>query len=448
MKKPARFHIATLGCKVNQYESQAIREAWISKGCEETADPTQADCILINSCAVTAEAVRDLRRATRKMHRENNQAAIVIAGCAGEIHAQELQELPGVAQVVPQSRKDELRSWFGPAFSESTPEAIAGYPRARAVVKVQDGCSHGCTFCIVPLTRGPSRSREPQAILEEIHRLFTAGFCEASLSGVNLRHYGRELAPAMDFWDLLSYLENGLKEWRGKARLRLSSLDPGQIAPGQLYPKALETLAQSRLVCPHLHLSLQSGSPEILRRMGRGHYQPQQILEFLEQLATIWPVHGLGADLLMGFPGESDAHFQETLSFCEVLPLTYAHVFPYSPRPGTAAAEFPNQTSDAEKKERAARLRGLAQEKKQSFLHRLARLESVNVVVQGTAPPLGMPLGAPLGLNEYYAECRFTAPYPELEAKTMVRATPVAVGQGYLTVTTAPSTDVLKDDLP
>ena len=347
---------------MNQYESQAIREAWISKGCQETADPARADCILINSCAVTGRGrARPAQDRTENAPGKTPGPPLSSRAAPERSTPRNCGSCPAWPMWRPNPGKTnceagsarlspDLRPKRPPEQPpEAPPEAIAGYPRARAVVKVQDGCSHGCTFCIVPLTRGPSRSRDPQAILEELRRLFAAGFCEASLSGVNLRHYGRDLTPAMDFWDLLAYLENGLKEWRGKTRLRLSSLDPGQLTQ-----KALETLAKAKLVCPHLHLSLQSGSPEILRRMGRGHYQPQPVLDFLKQLASIWPVHGLGADLLTGFPGESEAHFQETLSLCEALPLTHAHVFPYSPRPGTAAAEFPGQTGDAEKKERAA----------------------------------------------------------------------------------------------
>lgn len=386
-----RLYTTTLGCKINQYETQAIVEAWEAEGWSRAETPGEADAVLVNSCAVTAKAVADLRKAVRRLHRENPEARIVITGCAAQVMAKELSELPGVARVVPQERKAELLRPHTDRFS------VTDYPRARPVVMVQDGCSHGCTYCIVPLTRGPSRSRPVEWILDEAEALLGRGFQELILSGVNLRQFGRDLPPdssgrTPDFWDLLQLLEQRLERFAGRARLRLSSVEPGQLGD-----KALDVLGGSRLIAPHLHLSLQAGDPEVLRRMGRGHYRPEQAEAFLQRLKQYWPLFGLGADLLTGFPGETREQFENTLAFCERLPLTYAHVFPYSPRPGTAAASMEDKVPSSEKKERAALLRELAERKRAEFLERICLLDRVDVLVQDEQGH---------GVCQYYASCR------------------------------------------
>jgi tRNA A37 methylthiotransferase MiaB len=199
----------------------------------------------------------------------------------------------------------------------------------------------------------------------------------------------------LDFWDLLRALEVRLARFQGRARLRLSSVEPGQLGD-----KALDVLGGSRLVAPHLHLSLQAGDPEVLRRMGRGHYRAEQAEVFLQRLAAHWPLFGLGADLLTGFPGETQEQFENTLNFCRRLPLTYAHVFPYSPRPGTAAATMPDSLDPAEKKERAARLRALAASKRRAFVRHVAGLDRVDVLVQDAQGN---------GVCQYYASCRLVS---------------------------------------
>jgi len=413
MRRTARFHIHTQGCKINQYEGQAIREAWIERGYTETRDPARADVIVVNSCAVTNKAVSEMRAAVRRFARQNPGAEIVITGCAPQVLARELAEIFVGMTIVPQSEKDSLLTRLLAPRTMTTEEEAqaacgepgdgAGFPefsingsnRARAVVKVQDGCTHRCTYCIIPSTRGKAVSRPPEAAVEEVRRLFESGWREVTLSGINLRQFGEDLDPAMDFWDLIARLDADLApEWAGRARLRLSSVDPGQLGP-----KALDALGASRLVCPHLHLSLQSMAPAVLRRMGRGHYGPEDILRFAESLKDLWPVFGLGADLLVGFPGETEADFALTRQTCEKLPLSYAHVFPYSRRPGTPAAKYPDQVPHALKKQRAKELRALAAAKKAAFDKMLAGLEHLTVVAE-----LGKPVH---GVCEYYADCRF-----------------------------------------
>lgn len=423
--KSKSFHIITLGCKVNQYESEALREAWLAAGLRELPSPEGADLVLLNSCAITAKAVSDLRAQARRVRRVAPAAEVLVTGCAAQALPDELKELP-VDSLVPQSDKAGLlrrfalvenapeapaepaESWPGQAAPEAPtfpPFAISDYARTRAVLKIHDGCSQHCTYCIVPQGRGPSVSRPWPEVLAEAGRLVRAGFREIVLNGVNLRQYGADLPQPCDFWDLLLRLEAAFApefaasgvDASPSLRFRISSLEPGQLGA-----KALRVLGQSRLTAPQLHLSLQSGSPAILKKMGRGHYDPAGLPAFLAELRQIWPHFGLGADFIAGFPGESEAEFAETLSLCEELPLTYAHVFPYSRRPGTAAARLPGQLPQEVKKERSARLRSIAALKKQAFLQDQLKLERVWVV-----PEEGK---QGRGLNEFYSDCRFVPP--------------------------------------
>ena len=413
------FSTLTLGCKINQHETQALAESWLRAGGERLDGPEGAEVLLVNTCAVTLRAVSDSRAAIRRLHRAAPRAAIVVTGCAAETFPDEFTGLPGVVRVVPQSDKKRL-------LEDRSDFEIAGYHRARAVVRVQDGCSHGCAFCIVPITRGASVSRPVEDILAEARRLLEAGFPELVLSGINLRQFGRDLPGRPDFWDLLERMEREFTpEYAGpgprSARIRISSLEPGQLTS-----RALEVLSGSSLVCRHLHLSLQSGDFGVLRAMGRGHYRPGQALSFCENLAPHWGEFGLGADLLVGFPGEDVASFERTYAFCKDLPLTYAHVFPFSPRPGTRAAAMADRPDPAEAKERAARLRGLVGRKKRDFLHRLLDRDELEVVVQDAEGR---------GVSAEYAPCRMEGPGgAAVPVRSLVRGGPFVVDQGEVRV--------------
>lgn len=407
------FFIATQGCKVNQYESQAIRESLVADGLMETGDPALADVVLINSCAVTERAVLDLAKLIRGFAAADPKPRIVVAGCAVEADRERILAMGLVDEVVTQKEKTGLGQ-AGPF----PPLAISGYNRARGVIKVQDGCSHGCTYCIIPSTRGKSVSRPPADVIAEATRLLDSGIREISLCGINLRHYGRDLCPAMDFWDLLTQVDQALApRWEGRARLRLGSLEPGD-----LNAKALFSLARSRLMSPHLHISLQSGSPEVLRRMGRGHYKPEEIFTFLEGLEKIWPVFGLGADLIAGFPGETPHHADATLEVVKRLPLSYAHIFPYSERPGTAAARFDGVVPGHVRRERAKALRQEVARKRAGFLHTLLGRQTMSVALEtgGT------------GMNEFYVECEVSdAP---AQAGELLRVAPTGLTSAGLRV--------------
>ena len=416
--KPGQsFYLTTQGCKVNQYESQAIREVWTNWGVLETTDPSQADYVLINSCAVTKRAVLDLSKQVRTFAALKPKPKIFVLGCAVEADRDRILALPGVDQVLSQQDKGFLAQIKNP-LQDFSPLRISNYNRARAVVKIQDGCSHGCTYCIIPATRGPSVSRLPEDILAEIRRLLQAGIRELTLCGINLRHYGRDLHPKMDLWDLVASLDYDLRsQWGGQARIRLSSLEPGD-----LHSKTLDTLAGCQLICPHLHLSLQSGSPWILKRMGRGHYGPEQVFDFLDGLAHIWPIFGLGADLITGFPGETAGLFQETLDVVAQLPLSYAHVFPYSERPGTPASTFSGALPEHVRRERAKNLRNVVRAKRDKFLHSLLQVSPMHVVLEEKGS----------GMNELYVECQMDGQI--VPSRNLIAVRPVGITQKGLRV--------------
>ena len=451
---PWTFCILTFGCKVNQYESQSVREAWQRMNGMETDAPAEADVILLNTCAVTANAVTDARQAVRRLQREAPGVPVVIAGCAAEVARKQLAALPGVLRVVEQDHKSRLldapplvlfveeAAGNVTPFPSSPAEAAAraatrdrtfppfhidGFRRARPVLKVQDGCSHGCAYCIVPLTRGPARSRPPRDCLAEMRRLLEAGYREIMISGINLRQYAMRDEGCRDFWDLLSYLDGELSpEWGSGARPDPARFRISSVEPAQLTERGIATLAETRMVCPHLHLSLQSGSADVLKAMRRGHYTPEALLSAGEGVAKLWPRFGLGADILMGFPGETEAHVLETLEVVRSLPLTYAHVFPYSARPGTVAAELPEQVEKAVRQERAARVRAVVEAKREAFWKDTLTCERLLVALDCNEDA-GAASGQH-GVDECYVPCRLRTPLRG-EGHTLIPVRPVSVSR-------------------
>lgn len=449
------FHIVTFGCKVNQYESQALREAWTAQGGQEVDDPAIATVAVVNSCAVTARGERDARNALYRLHRAAPQGKRILTGCSACLAGTHLQDPSCLDVLIPPRAKSLLMQGPWAVLSspqESLPDVtppfgehgfhIRAFRRARPVLKVQDGCSHRCTYCIVPLMRGPTISRPLPEILNEAEGLLRAGHGEIMISGINLHQYGRDLRqPGQnkedgDFWALLHALDTHLSpQWAGKARLRVSSLEPSQLTP-----RGLDILAQCRMVCPHAHLSLQHGSPAILRRMGRGHCRPQRLADAVRHLRDIWPVTGLGADILMGFPGESEADVQLTLDLVRELGLTYAHVFPYSIRPGTPAAHFPGQIPHKEKLARAATVRQAVAAQQKAFWHSLLELPELTVALD--APQTLAETGADesdtalrKGVDAHYVPCRLQgAPRPEAITQGIVRVRPVRLEREGLAV--------------
>nr|WP_308620393.1 MiaB/RimO family radical SAM methylthiotransferase [uncultured Desulfovibrio sp.] len=431
---PWTFHIMTFGCKVNQYESQAIREAWQAHGGVPATVPEAADVVLINSCAVTARAERDARNAVFRVRRAAPQARIILTGCAARLF-RSFRPRPGAVWAKPDlclgnEAKDRLLNgpwtdtWEEPPTQGYPPFRIRTFSRARAVLKIQDGCVHRCTYCIVPRTRGVPRSRPPQEALAEARILLAAGHAELVLSGINLGQYGRDRPEYGDFWRLLRFLDAELApEFAGRARLRLSSLEPSQLDA-----RGLEVLAGCRMVCPHLHISLQHASQAVLRRMGRGHYSVATLETALAAMASFWPRMGLGADILVGFPGETGEDFRILLETVERLPLSYAHVFPYSRRPGTAAARFEGHLPARLRLERAAAARAAVERRRRYFWEAQLQLPRMFIASDDGAVKGGR--GIQKGVNEYYVPCRFHSPMAAGDVngrRRLVEARPVGL---------------------
>ena len=403
------FHFVTFGCKVNQYETQALREAWAALGGTECDSPGAADVVCVNSCAITARGERDARNALARIRRDAPGARLLLTGCAARLVAGRLEGGDAPDAVVPQEAKSRLLAGPdapAPADGEDgdvfPPFAISGFRRARPVLKVQDGCRHRCTYCIVPLTRGPCRSRDPFDAVREARRLLEAGYAELMISGINLRQYGRDRPEYGDFWDLLRRLDAALApEFAGRARLRISSLEPSQLDA-----RGLDVLRSCRMVCPHLHISLQHVSPAVLRRMGRGHYTADMLERALEELRGHWPVMALGADLLPGFPGEREEDVRRLLDFVRRVPFSYAHVFPYSRRPGTAADAMDGHMPPRLRQERAARVRAAVAERQRAFREAQLRLPRLLAAPEAPIREDARRNGRPLkGVNEYYVPC-------------------------------------------
>jgi threonylcarbamoyladenosine tRNA methylthiotransferase MtaB len=339
--------ILTFGCRLNAYESEVIRNH----------AEALADTIVVNTCAVTAEAERQARQAIRRAHRERPEARIVVTGCAAQIAPDAWAALPGVSRVLGNAEKLEAASWREDAPSavadimaarETAPHLLTGFGgRARAFVQVQQGCDHRCTFCIIPFGRGPSRSVPIGAIVAQVRALVEAGYHEVVLTGVDLTSYGPDLPGAPSLGQMIRRL---LALVPDLARLRLSSLDPEEI-DADLW-RLIET--EARLM-PHLHLSLQAGSDLILKRMKRRHSRAGA-LATIARARALRPGIAIGADLIAGFPTETEALFAETEALVREAEIPFLHVFPYSEREGTPAARMP-PVPKAERRERAARLR-------------------------------------------------------------------------------------------
>lgn len=412
-----KFYFITFGCKVNQYETQSLREAWQARGGVECDDPAQADMVCVNSCAITARGERDARNAVFRLRRAAPAARLILTGCAARLfedfrrHGHEDCVQPDL--VLPQGDKrlllagpwtEEAQAPAGEAQAPSYPPfAISGFRRARPVLKVQDGCQHRCTYCIVPLTRGRCLSRPPEDVIAEARRLLLAGHAEIMISGINLRQYGRDNADFGDFWSLLRRLDAALApEFAGRGRFRISSLEPSQLDD-----EGVETLMACRMLCPQLHISLQHASQPVLRRMGRGHYTAEMLQRAVERLHAHWPVMGLGADIIAGFPGEREEDVACLLDFVRETPFSYAHVFPYSRRPGTAADRFDGHLPQQVKQERAARVRAAVEERRQAFWQAQLALPHMLLAADSPAPDQvpARRRKAIKGVNEFYVPC-------------------------------------------
>ncbi len=337
---PGATEIVTFGCRLNAYESEVMRGLARDAGLEDT--------VIVNTCAVTAEAERQARQAIRRLRRRRPGARIIVTGCAAHIDPLGYRAMPEVDQVL--SNDDKLRAEkLAPGAAPTTARPmIEGFDgRARAFVQVQNGCDHRCTFCVIPQGRGASRSVPMGEIATQLRRLVANGVAEVVMSGVDITSYGADLPGRPSLGHMVRRVLRAVPEL---PRLRLSSVDPAALDD-----ELLQAFAEETRLMPHLHLSLQAGDDLILKRMKRRHSRADAIA-VTERLRRLRPGIVFGADLIAGFPTESDAMFANTASLVAQCGLTYLHVFPYSPRPGTAAARMP-QVAPTVRKERAARLR-------------------------------------------------------------------------------------------
>ncbi|KPA20413.1 Threonylcarbamoyladenosine tRNA methylthiotransferase MtaB [Shimia sp. SK013] len=357
---PPKF--ATLGCRLNSYESEAMKDMAQTAGLE--------NAVIVNTCAVTAEAVRKSRQEIRRLRRENPDANIIVTGCAAQTEPATFAAMGEVDKVIGNNEKMNPATWQGMAadfigdtekvmvddimsVTETAGHLIDGFgTRSRAYVQVQNGCDHRCTFCIIPYGRGNSRSVPAGVVVDQIKRLVDKGFNEVVLTGVDLTSWGADLPAAPKLGDLVMRI---LKLVPDLPRLRISSIDSIEVDENLMMAIATE----SRLM-PHLHLSLQHGDDLILKRMKRRHLRDDAI-RFCEEAKKLRPDMTYGADIIAGFPTETEAHFENSMKLVDDCDLTWLHVFPYSKREGTPAAKIPTQVNGAIIKERAARLREAGQ---------------------------------------------------------------------------------------
>jgi threonylcarbamoyladenosine tRNA methylthiotransferase MtaB len=368
-----RFAIATLGCKVNQYDSAMIEARLSALGMERGEFGAAADVYVVNTCTVTDRADAESLRIARRARRLNPLARVIMTGCLAQANPTALARAREVDAVVGLGRPGDLeRAALGNTsdrvmVTDLRKEraaielgAVTLEGRTRAFLKLQEGCDQFCTFCIVPFSRGKSRSVEPRRVMAAIDQLAEQGFKEVILSGVHLGGYGKDLEPPIGLEALLEMIA----ERAPIARVRISSLDPEELSD-----RIIAILAQSEKFCPHLHLPLQAGDDWILSRMRR-RYVTAHFRERLGRVLAALPDAAIGTDLIVGFPGETARHFERYLKFVESLPIAYFHVFPYSVRAGTTAAKFGGRVAPEEIRRRAGVMRELGEGKRRVFAQR------------------------------------------------------------------------------
>lgn len=356
--------VETFGCRLNAYESQVVREHLEASG--------QRNVIVFNTCAVTAESERQARQAIRRARRDRPNAKIIVTGCAAQIAPETWASMPEVDRVVGNLEKMTATTWTDTALAdgnlvvsdimqakETATHLISGFGgKARAFVEIQQGCDHRCTFCIIPYGRGNSRSAPVGVIARQVQSLVEAGVAEVAFTGVDITSYGTDLPGKPSLAQLTRRV---LAQVPDLKRLRLSSIDPAEVDDD-----LIRLIAEEQRLAGHLHLSLQAGSDLILKRMKRRHLT-EDAVRLTERVRELRPDLALGADLIAGFPTETDELFQHTLNHVRELDLTWLHVFPYSPRPGTPAARMPQNSREIVKK-RAAILRELGEVQASKYL--------------------------------------------------------------------------------
>ncbi|WP_109313711.1 tRNA (N(6)-L-threonylcarbamoyladenosine(37)-C(2))-methylthiotransferase MtaB [Ruegeria sp. AU67] len=393
----------TLGCRLNAYETEAMKEL--------SAQAGLTDAVIVNTCAVTAEAVRKARQEIRKLRRENPNARLIVTGCAAQTEPDTFAQMDEVDAVIGNTEKMQPETWKGMAadfigqteavqvddimsVTETAGHLIDGFgTRSRAYVQVQNGCDHRCTFCIIPYGRGNSRSVPAGVVVDQIKRLVDRGYNEVVLTGVDLTSWGADLPAQPKLGDLVMRI---LKLVPDLPRLRISSIDSIEVDEN-----LMQAIATEPRLMPHLHLSLQHGDDLILKRMKRRHLRDDAI-RFTEEARKLRPEMTFGADIIAGFPTETDNHFENSLKLVTDCDLTWLHVFPYSKREGTPAARIPQQVNGNIIKDRAARLRAAGEA--QVTQHLQAQIGKTHHILMENSH---------MGRTEQFTEVAFEAPRPE-----------------------------------
>jgi threonylcarbamoyladenosine tRNA methylthiotransferase MtaB len=379
------FYVQNFGCRATQADGAAIERQFEEQGLARAGSSEDAQVVVLNTCTVTASADQDARAAIRRIHRNNPDCRIVVTGCYAQRAPAEIAALPGVSQVIGNSHKHQLAKIARPNFvalseletRNSKPETNvyvsdifahtellaapvfeAANQRTRPNLKVQDGCDNRCSFCVIPSVRGQSRSLAMAEILREVNTLVAAGYREVVISGINLGRWGRDFHPQQRFEEMVRTI---LRETELE-KLRVSSVEPMDWSD-----ELIDLFSSNKRIARHAHVPMQSGSDAVLRRMHR-KYRPWHYREKIEIIRAAMPDAAIGADVMTGFPGETDGEFEETRRMVEDLPFTYLHVFTYSARPGTPAAEMRNQVPVHLARERNRILRELSEKKKLAFM--------------------------------------------------------------------------------
>ena len=419
------YYVENFGCRATQADGAALERQFEERGLARASSVNLASVVVLNTCTVTAAADQDARAAIRRVKRQNPNASIVVTGCYAQRAPEEIAALPGVSLVIGNSHKHQLaeialpdlsgvgrvQSGFIPlvqltenrelrtdifvsdifAHTEllAAPVFDSSNARTRPNLKIQDGCDNRCSFCVIPYVRGQSRSLDLDRVIREVNSLVGAGYREVVISGINLGRWGRDLAAASAFSSQLSAIRQPSFESLVRAilsetlleKLRISSVEPMDWSD-----ELISLVASSPRIAKHAHVPMQSGSDAVLRRMHR-KYRPWHYREKIEKIREAMPTAAIGADVLTGFPGETDAEFEATRQMIEDLPFTYLHVFTYSARPGTPAAEMPNQVPVHIARERNRILRELAAEKKLAFMRGFIgkELEAITLNVVGNS---------------------------------------------------------------
>lgn len=392
-KNKNRFNVTvtTLGCKVNQFDSEAIYAQLQKLNSQNFTNPESGDIHIVNTCTVTQKASMQSRQAIRKAIRENPQAIIIATGCYAQSAPVELKKIKGLDYIIANSDKHRIAQIIsGSNIKEKQssplivhrnirdqkdiPKTIVPLTRnrTRPFIKIQDGCDNFCSYCIVPYTRGPSRSLLPEDVLNIINSLPAVKRQEIVLTGIHLGKYGLDLSPPSSLLNLLKRVhdENLVK------RIRLSSIEPVELTDD-----LLNFATESGCICHHFHIPLQSGDKQILKKMNRP-YDPEQFEKLIKKIHRAIPDAAIGIDILAGFPGETEEAFTNTYALIASLPITYLHVFPFSSRPGTKASAYPNQLNPHIIKERRNKLLDLGRQKKTDF-YALMIGKVLNVLIEG-----------------------------------------------------------------